>query len=90
MQKVGKHKTLQRLEQKESRTLQHINHIFSKKLVTFVRGDSCGIRMEDLSGIRQSRQRRSTKGQADLNHDLETRVAYKALRAGYMAHPQAG
>lgn len=88
LQRAGKHKTLKRLEQKESRTVRHINHIISKKLVAFAKEHKCGIRMEDLSGIRQSRQRKSTKSKADLNrdfwpyYDLETKTAYKALKAG--------
>jgi len=88
LQQKGKHKTLKRLEQKESRTIRHINHIISKKLVAFAKEHGCGIRMEDLSGIRQSKQRQSTKAKADLNrdfwpyYDLESKTAYKALGAG--------
>lgn len=52
LQKAGKHRTLKRLEQKESRTIRHVNHILSKKLVAFAKEHGCGIRMEDLSGIR--------------------------------------
>jgi IS605 OrfB family transposase len=84
LQQKGKHKTLKRLEQKESRTIRHINHIISKKLVGFAKEHGGGIRMEDLSGIRQSKQRQSTKAKADLNRDfwLESKTAYKALGAG--------
>lgn len=85
LQKVGKHKTVKRLEQKEQRIIRHVNHIIAKELVRFARKHGCGIRMEDLSGIRQSKQRRSTKSKADQNRDfwpyfdLETKTAYKAL-----------
>lgn len=89
LQKAGKHKTVKRLEQKEARTLRHINHILSKKLVAFAKEHGCGLRMEDLSGIRQrSKPYKATKSQADLNrdfwpyYDLETKTAYKALGAG--------
>lgn len=88
LQKAGKHKTIKRLEQKEQRTIRHVNHIISKKLVAFAQEHDCGIRMEDLSGIRQSRQRKSTKSKAEQNrdfwpyYDLETKTAYKALGAG--------
>lgn len=87
LQKAGKHKTLKRLEQKEQRTIRHINHIISKKLVAFAKENGCGIRMEDLSGIRQSKQRQSTKARAEHNrdfwpyYDLEIKTAYKALAA---------
>jgi len=88
LQKAGKHKTLKRLEHKEQRTIRHINHIIAKKLVAFAKEHGCGIRMEDLSSIRSTKQRRATKSQADLNrdfwpyYDLETKTAYKALAAG--------
>lgn len=88
LQKAGKHKTVKRLEQKEQRIIRHTNHILSKKLVAFAKEHGCGIRMEDLTGIRQSPQRKATKSQADHNrdfwpyYDLETKTAYKALSAG--------
>lgn len=83
LQKAGKHKTVKRLEQKEQRTIRPVNHIIAKELVRFARKHGCGIRMEDLSGIRQSRrgpaacatripsrQRKSTKAKAELNRDF--------------------
>lgn len=88
LQKAGKHKTVWRLEQKESRILRHVNHIISKKVVAFAVEHGCGIRIEDLSGIRQSKQRKVQKSQAELNrdfwpyYDLELKIAYKALGAG--------
>lgn len=89
LQKADKHKTLKRLEQKEQRTIRHINHIISKKLVAFAKQYGCGIRMEDLTGIRaNSQQPKTTKTEADHNrdfwpyYDLETKTAYKALSAG--------
>lgn len=88
LQRAGKHKALKRLEQKESRTVRYVNHVVSKKLVAFAKEHGCGIRMEDLSGIRRSKQRKSTKSKADLNrdfwpyYDLESKTAYKALGAG--------
>ncbi|MER3479176.1 MAG: transposase [Meiothermus sp.] len=88
LQRAGKLKTVERLEQKEQRTIRHINHIISKKLVAFAQEHGCGIRMENLSGIRNTQQRKKTRGQAELNrdfwpyYDLETKTAYKALRAG--------
>ncbi|GEM87729.1 RNA-guided endonuclease TnpB family protein [Meiothermus granaticius] len=88
LQRASKHKTVKRLEQKEQRIIRHINHILSKKLVAFAKEHNCGIRMEDLTGIRNSKQRKATKSRADQNrdlwpyYDLETKTAYKALSAG--------
>ena len=49
--------------------------------------NDCGIRIEDLSGIRNAPQRRKTKRDAGLNRDawpfddLETKIVYKATMA---------
>lgn len=87
LQKAGKYKTVKRLEQKERRTMQHINHIISKELVLFALYHGCGIRFEDLSGIRSSRQRKTTKRDSGQNRDfwnyfdLEQKTKYKAMLA---------
>ncbi len=89
LQKAGRHKTIKRLEHKESRLVRHVNHVISKQLVRFAQDQGCGIRLEELRGIRtNARQRTETKRQADKNrdywpyYDLETKVAYKAALAG--------
>ncbi len=89
LQKAGKHKTVARLEHKEARLVRHVNHVISKQIVRFAQDQGCGIRLEELRGIRAaSRQRKETKRQADMNRDywpyfdLETKVVYKAALAG--------
>jgi len=88
LQRAGKYKTVKRLEQKERRTMQHVNHIISKELVSFAQRHGCGIRFEDLSDIRQTRQRKTTKRDSGQNRDfwnyfdLEQKTLYKALLAG--------
>jgi len=89
LQKAGKHKTVRRLENKERRIVRHINHIISKEVVAFALKHGCGIRLEDLSGIRQNaRQRRKTKADASQNRDywpfyqLEQYIQYKAQLQG--------
>ncbi len=88
LQRAGKHRALKRLEQKEARTIRQINHIISKKLVAFAKEHGCGIRLEDLSGIRQAPQSRQVKGKAEENrdfwpyYDLEVKIRYKAALAG--------
>lgn len=85
LQKAGKHSSVKRLENKERRIIRHINHIISKEVVAFAVKHSCGIRLEDLAGIRQNtRQRRKTKADASQNRDywpfyqLEQYIQYKA------------
>ena len=88
LQKAGKHKTVKQLEQKETRTIRHINHIIAKELVLFAQKHGCGICFEDLSDIRQSKQRKTTKRDAGQNRDywpyfdLEQKAKYKAILAG--------
>ena len=90
LQKAGKHKTLSRRENKESRRITHVNHCLSKAIVATAVSCQAGIRLEDLSGIREARQRRTTKADAGLNRDywpfyqLETFIRYKALAAGVL------
>jgi putative transposase len=89
LQKAGKKRALKRLERKERRIIQHINHIISKEIVQFAKAHNCGIRLEDLSGIRaNSKQREITKRDAAENrdywpyYDLEIKILYKARLAG--------
>lgn len=89
LQKAGKKGALKRLERKERRIVQHINHIISKQIVKFAKDNGCGIRMEDLSGIRSDGgQRQETKRDAGANldywpyYDLEQKIFYKAALAG--------
>jgi len=89
LQKAGKHKTIARLEHKEARLVRHVNHVISKEIVQFAQDHGCGIRLEELRGIRQTaKQRTSTKRQADKNRDywpyfdLETKVMYKPALPG--------
>lgn len=86
LQKLGKHRAVRKMEQKERRTVTHINHTISKQIVGLAKHHGCGIRMEDLSGIRKtSRQRKVAKSDAGKNRDywpffqLETFCDYKAV-----------
>lgn len=89
LQQAGKHKAVLKLERKERRIVTHINHGISKSLVAMAKRLGAGIRLEDLTGIRQgTRQRQTTKADAGQNRDywpfyqLETFVRYKALARG--------
>lgn len=85
LQKLGKHRAVKKMEQRERRTVTHINHTISKRIVGLAKRSDCGIRLEDLSGIRQNaKQRKSIKSDAGKNRDywpffqLETFVFYKS------------
>ena len=89
LQKARKRRTVKRLERKEARFVRHVNHVISKAVVRFAQAHGCGIRLEDLTGIRQrTRQRKETRSDAGHNgdywpyYDLETTITYKAALAG--------
>ena len=88
MQAAEKHRAVKKIEQHESRIVRHINHCVSKEIVQWAIKHDCGIRLEDLSGIRNAPQRKKTKRDAGLNrdawpfYDLETKIGYKATMAG--------
>src|SRR5262249_561908 len=89
LQAAGKHRAVKKLERRERRMVTHINHCLSKDVVALAHGCNAGIRLEDLSGIRQrSRQRQTTKADAGQNRDywpffqLEQFITYKAQLAG--------
>jgi putative transposase len=89
LQKAGKHRALRKLGDKEHRIVTAINHVVSKDIVSLARRQGAGIRLEDLSGIRQSaKQRKARKSDAGQNRDywpfyqLEQFTSYKARLAG--------
>jgi IS605 OrfB family transposase len=89
LQKAKKTRTLKKLESRESRRITHINHFVSKEIVQFAANLGCGIRLEDLSNIRQtSKQKKKCKRDAGQNRDswayyqLEQFIQYKAVLAG--------
>jgi IS605 OrfB family transposase len=67
----------------------HINHCLSKEVVVLAHRCNAGIRLEDLTGIRQrSRQQQAIKTDAGQNRDywpfsqLERFITYKAHLTG--------
>ena len=86
LQKAGKMRAIKKMERKERRIVTHINHCISKQIVGLAKRYDCGLRFEDLSGIRQtSRQRKTTKSDSGKNRDywpffqLEQFSKYKAM-----------
>ena len=89
LQAAGKQRAVKKLERRERRMITHINHCLSKDVVALAVRCHAGIRLEDLSGIRQrSWQRQTTKTDAGQNRDywpffqLEQFITYKAQQAG--------
>jgi putative transposase len=76
---------LKKLAGREARFARHTNHVISKEIVACAKGTNRGIKLEDLSNIRD----RITVGRRQrvvlhswAFHDLVAFVAYKAKRAG--------
>jgi IS605 OrfB family transposase len=89
LQEAQKTRKVKQLERRERRMMTQINHEISKQLVQFAKDFGMGLRLEDLSGIRQnSKQRKKTKSDAGNNRDywaysqLEKFTMYKAIREG--------
>jgi putative transposase len=58
------------MRRRERRIVTHINHCLSKDVVALAQRCNAGIRLEDLSGIRQrTPQRQTTKADAGQNRD---------------------
>ncbi len=52
LQRMGKHRKLKRIKNRESMIVRELNHQMSRKIVDTAVEHRCGIRLEDLSGIR--------------------------------------
>jgi len=89
LQALGKHRAVRKMEQRERRAVTHINHTISKQIVGLAKRHGCGIRIEDLGGMRKgAKQRKTTKTDNGLNRDywpfyqLEVMGGYKAALLG--------
>jgi putative transposase len=89
LQKAKQYAEIKRLEQHEKRIMTHINHIISKQLVKLASDYEMGLRLEDLSGCRQTmKQKKKTKSDAANNRDswafyqLDQFITYKAIKSG--------
>jgi len=81
--KASKRK-LRYLSGKQSRYQKNNNHIISKKVVRKAQDTRRAIALEDLSGIREAKVRRSQRAQHAnwAFYDLRAKIDYKAQRVG--------
>lgn len=78
---------LKKLAGKEYRFAKHTNHVISKEIVACVEGTKRGIKLEDLSGIRDRLDTVCRRKQRAVLHSwaffqLRAYIAYKAALAG--------
>ena len=81
-------RVLKRLRGREKRFNRDVNHVASKRIVTFATVCGCPIiAMENLKGIRDSSYKLRKKNRTEVNswafHQLHTFVEYKAAEKGF-------
>ena len=85
LQKQKLYKKLKETKGKETRKVKDINHKISKQIVQFAKNNNCGIKLEQLTGIRNNKKNNRTF-RYTLNswsyYQLGAMIAYKALLAG--------
>ena len=81
----GAKRALKRLSGKQSRMMENVNHVISKKIVKAAKSANVAIALEDLTGIRE----RAAKGKRMRKmlgrwafYDLRIKIEYKAKQAG--------
>ena len=56
LQKQGRYKEVKKIKQRESQIVRDQNHKIAKKIIDIAVQDACGIKMEQLDGIRNNRK----------------------------------
>jgi putative transposase len=85
LQRQNKLKKLKTIKCRESNITKDINHKISRKVVNYAKENKCGIKLEDLTGIRKNtKQAKSFKYALNswAYYQLQTFVEYKAQLAG--------
>ena len=85
LQRLGKTKKLCVIKRRESNITKELNHQISRKVVNYAKKSNCGIKLEDLSGIRRTTKQAKSFKYA-LNswsyYQLQTLIEYKSKLAG--------
>lgn len=85
LQRLGKFKKLKTTKKRESNIVKDLNHKISRRIVNHAKANGCGIKLEDLTGIRKTSKQAKSFRYA-LNswsyYQLQQFVEYKAKLAG--------
>lgn len=85
LQRNSKFSLLKKIKNKESRIVKNINHNISKKIVEIAISEKCGIKFENLRGIRKNKKH-SRKFRYSLNswsyYQIQQYTQYKAKKQG--------
>jgi len=72
LQKSKHYKLVKKIGSREQRIIKDLNHKISRKIVNFANENHCGIKMENLKGIRKK-----TKGKKTLSYNLNNWSFYQ-------------
>jgi putative transposase len=84
-QRLGKLRKLKTIKHRESNITKDLNHKISRKVVNYAKQNNCGIKLEDLTGIRKTtKQAKSFKYALNswAYYQLQQFIEYKAQLAG--------
>ena len=85
LQKQGKYKKVKQIKDRESRIVRDLNHKISKKIVEIAKENNSGIKLEDLTGIRNNKKHTRSFNYS-LNswsfYQLQMFIEYKAKLQG--------
>lgn len=85
LQKKGKYRKVKQIKDRESRIVKDLNHKISRKIVETAKENNCGIKLEDLTGIR-SNNKHARSFRYSLNswsfYQLQMFIEYKAKLRG--------
>jgi putative transposase len=87
LQKAAKYRLLKKIKNKEQRIIKDINHKLSREIVDIAKAKNIGIRMEDLTNIRENTKKKSNKTTRRIVNNwnfyqLRLMVEYKARICG--------
>ena len=85
LQKQGKYRKVKQIKDRESRIVKDLNHKISKKIVEIAKENNSGIKLEDLTGIRNNKKHTRSFNYS-LNswsfYQLQQFIEYKAELRG--------
>jgi putative transposase len=85
LQKQGKYKKVKQIKNRESRIVKDLNHKISRKIVDIAIENNSGIKLEDLTGIRENKKQRKSFRHALHSwsfYQLQMFLEYKAKLHG--------
>ena len=85
LQRFKKLRKLKTIKRRESNITKNLNHKISRKVVNYAKQNNCGIKLEDLTGIRKTtKQAKSFKYAMNswAYYQLEQFIKYKSQLAG--------